>query len=408
MVAGIRSVLGIFIFIILASLCGETSAIANTYTFDDLKALQKSQSYPEFFQHALDPRPSERNEQWAQLVSEMAEGWAKQLQARPEISQWEFDQIEALALWPSLKDVEFFQKYRASIGVKYLRQCFQKRLAADYDACFSSIYHFWERSQKDQELAQGLLALFIDYQEHYQILASTSESLKKIPQINRWMFTQVLAKGDYSQFYCKSPLVLNAMAEHALALSDSISSKAQLMDQAFTVWGPECLEFTHKEIAQRFATSSSVRSSAYMWLKTFNRLGRDDEWAYSVQYLLEAPVKGAKLNQAWNNVSKLGQDFQLRQRILNSLTKFDPLPDRVFIHSDKKLKDGVIQHLAKNFPEYFNTYARACINFLKGVGNFPEGNPTVNCGHFFEQAKQQSLISEKLYTDFQKAKSFRR
>jgi uncharacterized protein YcaQ len=44
---------------------------AAAYSMVDLEALEKEQSFGEFFAHALDIRPSERNDYWKTMVQNM-------------------------------------------------------------------------------------------------------------------------------------------------------------------------------------------------------------------------------------------------------------------------------------------------------------------------------------------------
>ena len=50
---------------------------ATPYTLADLEVLVSEESHKEFFQHALDIRPSERQDAWKSMVSKMGDLYSR-------------------------------------------------------------------------------------------------------------------------------------------------------------------------------------------------------------------------------------------------------------------------------------------------------------------------------------------
>lgn len=64
----------------------------------DLEILSQEKGYTEYFAHALDIRPSERNERWKEMTILMAENWAKTIKQKAEPTVEDYQQIEKLFL----------------------------------------------------------------------------------------------------------------------------------------------------------------------------------------------------------------------------------------------------------------------------------------------------------------------
>jgi hypothetical protein len=91
-------------------------------------------------------------------------------------------------------------------------------------------------------------------------------------------------------------------------------------------------------------------------------------------------------------------------QIFKTLKKLDPLPGEVFSSNDKEKREAVINLFASNFPEYVDHYAKTCVNFLKGIGEFPRGNPTLYCNELYSASKSKRWISQPLKTQYSSLK----
>ena len=67
--------------------CLNTPIVWASYTLADLEVLTQEGNYQEFFSHALDVRPSERQESWKGMVSKMADAYGRQILTYAEITK---------------------------------------------------------------------------------------------------------------------------------------------------------------------------------------------------------------------------------------------------------------------------------------------------------------------------------
>ena len=68
----------------------------NSYTLADLEVLTAEEGHDEFFKHALDIRPSERQEAWKTMVSKMGDLYSRKVLQKVELNKTDFHKIEQL------------------------------------------------------------------------------------------------------------------------------------------------------------------------------------------------------------------------------------------------------------------------------------------------------------------------
>ncbi|MEI8347099.1 MAG: hypothetical protein WCG27_06515, partial [Pseudomonadota bacterium] len=179
------------------------------------------------------------------------------------------------------------------------------------------------------------------------------------------------------------------------------NSQEQLLKEAEKLASADCwalLTAPLKELLK--SQSSDTAELAYMTLKWKNAVSDQERDLYLFNYLLRAPANGPSLNEAWGNLIELGKNHNRREVLLEIVKKIDPLPDQLFSIEDDKKKKVMAQHLFEQFPEYVSYYAQTCRNYLKGKGEFPSGNPTVNCRDFYRLSKGERWINEGLRLEF--------
>ena len=76
--------------------CLNTPIVWASYTLADLEVLTQEGNYQEFFSHALDVRPSERQEPWKGMVSKMADAYGRQILTDAEITKAQFNGNERI------------------------------------------------------------------------------------------------------------------------------------------------------------------------------------------------------------------------------------------------------------------------------------------------------------------------
>ena len=109
------------IFLLFLSL--NTREAEASYTLADLQVLTQEGNYEEFFVHALDVRPSERQDAWKGMLMKMSDGYGRQILAKSEITKPQYKKIESLYAWPAMKGDDVFKLHRQEIGLRYLKVC---------------------------------------------------------------------------------------------------------------------------------------------------------------------------------------------------------------------------------------------------------------------------------------------
>ncbi len=370
----------ILLFGILSTLC--LSAPVN-YTVEDLQILETEKNYKEFFQHALDIRPVKRDDKWQKMVLKMAESYTKSLIKARFIEDKSFITIENLAKWPLLKTNEFFQSNRRKIGLKYLEFCYQKSTRfkkaqtekIKREKCNRLFISFWENIPTDYELGLNLLEL------------TNKFNIKNT--VSSWTLIKNAVSHPLSEFYCKKMSVRNVLWNKIVK-----EKSAGLITK-------DCLLGLKPFLIQMlYSNKIRKRNTAYKSLNELNVLSNNDKDFYLTLYFLDSPKVGTTFNNAWNTLRLLGQNFKRRELILNKLQTLDPLPGKLFNLNDTKKKKILIKHLFNNIPEYLNIYGKECINYYKGIKNYPKGTPTPYCKKLFQLVKGTQWIAPTLQKNY--------
>lgn len=373
---------------------GFLKAHAATYSIEDLEVLERDGNYEEFFQHAYDIRPSQRTRHWQDMAQSMAKKFYQDKKNLKIYSKETFLYSEKLAKIDSLKRDEFFNIYRNEFSVKYFRQCFQNKDLVGQKDCLADLKQFWNNSDQQEDMAY-LLAKMI---EETQI----AEDL--------WPFYQKTTVAKDAHIYCAKSEIQNSLL---IKLYDKIGkdeSESNISKSLFRLANEQCLKTFLPSLRvilnSQQGQSFSVRHIAFLILNNQKMLTQKETDRYYALFLLQGPVIGETFNMAWTTMEKIGQDFQRRQHLLTELRQMDPLPGKIFNSSTEASKKAVVSLLAKNLPEYFDYYAKTCVNYLKGTETFPNGNPTVECHDLFNTACNQNWISDSIQTEYSSVKKY--
>lgn len=356
------------------------------YTMADLEALASDGAYKEFFAHALDIRPSERQEEWKNLVRKMGDLYSKDLGLKAELKKEDFLQLEKLFAWTPLKEDDLFRLRRKEIGLKYLRKCFKSD-----SPCWEELKVFWEKDKTDPELSYNLALITQD-------LSS--------PQVTIWELLEVSLKSPLSEFYCKKDFVMNALWGKIEIDYIRLGPEGDLMKKIDLTIHPDCTRVLVSEAQKRLFSprNPSDRELAFTILKSqLKDTPAVQDFFYTV-YLMETPSQGDLFNYAWNRISELGKSSNRRDAIMDKIRKLDPLPDGILASLDQTKKKVILAHMKKNFPEYMDHYTKQCILFYQGEGSFPSGNPTVNCQSFMGSELAPQVIDDFQIKRFQDAR----
>tara|TARA_R110000868_G_scaffold38661_8_gene135160 strand:- start:8106 stop:9308 length:1203 start_codon:yes stop_codon:yes gene_type:complete len=359
---------------------GLTSAQAS-YTFEDLQALEGQKSYREFLQHARDIRPSERSKVWSEMLGNMATNYMVHLRAKKDFDLATYQYVQVLSDWPELRADAFFHTKREAYLLDYLKNCYERKQTN----CREQANEAWHLGRKNPD--NGTLLA--------QVLATHD------PRADITNFILPSLKTDISQFYCRKDFiqswVLNQIAPRVLASEDSSKIKTEITQ---TIHESCFIAMKPLFIRGLSANSNDLRNISYRVLKAFDSIDQSDEDLYLTTYLLEGPSVGKTFNLAWAVVKELGQNYKRRQTLLKRLAKLDPLPDTLFDSGNILKRDTLAKFIAQHLPEYFSFYADTCVRYRNGIGEYPNGNPTIQCDKFFTLASQNNWLSQEVTTKY--------
>jgi hypothetical protein len=374
-----------FICLILITLSFNVFALDNTskYSMKDLEVLEQQNNYEEFLKHARDIRPSLRKKQWTEMVHTMATGYVDFKLSKKIIDDQTFQYIENLVLWPSLRNDEFFIVKRSRYGLLYLTQCIDKKESKSQ--CLAALHTFWHSGKQTPDLAWSL-----------------SQLLKKAnSKADLWMFTKIIIKSDVSEFYCQRPFVQYQIFDKLReSLKTDVKKKLTLsiIDKMMNKSCWKKLEPSFKD--SLFSDEPLVRKVSYNLLDAKDAIDTTTSDLFLTFYILSGPIVGPLFNKAWNTVTALGQNYQRRNNLLLKLKSMDPLPGKIFAHPNLTKRKTILRLLSQNIPEYIDFYAKSCVKYLKGLGEYPTGNPTIECPQLFEVSKGTKWIEQTVQQNY--------
>lgn len=352
------------------------------YTKADLEILQQGKNFDEFFKHAKDIIPTQRDTSWLNMVSDMASQMVDDYRQNEHFEDKYYDRVQELTSWPELKSDEFFQVKRNAYSLEYLKRCL---LNGKKDNCSQKMRTFWKTARKDPDLGHKLLVLAEGF----------------FPQGNHWEFLEKTISSEYSKYYCHRPLVRRAFDKKIEEIDLDPLEPEKEKKRLEIMANRECWLKLSAHLNDRLLrTEAKDQIKVFDLLEVLKLTDKVVREAFLIKYYLEGPKTGRILNLAWTSLEKLSQNYSLRTKVLKKLVSLDPLPGQIFAHHPGSRTKVLSDHLAKNFPEYINSYSKVCTDYLSGKRTFPYGNPTVHCHDLFKQDKKrplsQRMISQPL------------
>lgn len=331
------------------------------YGLADLEVLVSEGSFDEFFAHAHDVRPSERQDAWKGMVSKMADGLTKKITRGSEVSKQDYQQVERLFHWPSLKDDAVFRGRRQEIGLSYLKHCLKTETP-----CWKEVKAFWEADSTDADTAFKLAEIIVH---------------KTDSPIPVWTFIDVAVKSPLSEFYCKKDFVLDAVWGKLEIDYIRLGQQGDFLKKIDSTVHPDCLRPLNERAKNQLLrpNRSSDREMAFQFLHAQGKTDQATTDFFYAVYLLENPSKGDLFNLAWNRLSELAKTPARREVTLSKLKALDPLPDELFASLDLAKKRAILNHFNLSFPEYLLYYSDQCVSYYGGRKTFENGNPATRC-----------------------------
>ncbi len=346
------------------------------YGLADLEVLVGEENTSEFFAHAHDIRPSERQDAWKTMVTKMGDIYSRKILEKTEIEKRDFLATEKLFDMAALKTDDVFRMRRTQIGLRYLRNC----LKGD-NPCWNDLKAFWEKDKTDADTA-------------YKIAELTS-GLADSP-LSTWTLLDVALKSPLSEFFCKKEFVMSALWGKIEIDYVKLGPDGDLMTKIDQTIHPDCMPVLIGEARKRLYQPPKVldRELSYQILKSQSKADQDVTDFFLTVYLLDNPSQGELFNYSWNRVRELGGTVVRREKVLKTLKNLDPLPDAILGSLDQTKKRVVLNHFKTYFPEYMDFYSDQCVKFYGGKGSFPSGNPTVHCQEFMNSELAPQVIDQ--------------
>lgn len=364
-------------FITIFFIISSKNTFGASYTLSDLDILYKDKSYEEYISHALDIRPSLRNKSWKKMTKEMALLAVEEIDKKSPILKDDINILNKIEKIHFLSDQVIINMKIGIIYAKLLNQCKEK--------CDNYLTQYLLRRKYYRESDIEIYFKFKDIDPRAHAL---------LKEISHDKNADLFCKRDKVKFFLLKEFKKQTDLKSLRALSSKKCLSSMKEDLLTTL-----IEENHKEksndqfiqLLTELLTSSKVLNE------------QEEDLVYTL-YLLGNPYKSKVFNKAWTRLEKISQNYKRREKVLEDLVKIDPLQDRILQNPNKKKMIAVINHFKRNFPEYFNEYARTCVNFLEGNGEFPFGNPTVRCEKYFSLSKSSDWISDSIRSRYSSAK----
>jgi len=344
--------------------------ISTLYNLRDLEILAEEKNFREFFKHAQDIRPIDRNKQWKEMLRTMATGMISDYLLKKRLDKAHYNRVEALMDGPALKNDEVFLRKREEFALHHLAQCFAH--SPNKDLCQATLEQFWNSTAAGpakQDLGVQIVQLLQRF---------------KIPG-RYWQYIKNSVKGQLSQMICRKKIIQSIVLAEMTKVIEHTEKEILREIQLEKLASNECWDIMIPDIKGSLSTGPRrMQEALYTLLKLRAKLSKEEENLFLTRFILDGPYNGAIFNRAWNTLKKLGESYQTRKKVLEHLTAADPLPDQLFEYSSLARNKIIINHLHRNMPEYLDHYARTCISFYQGSKKFPLGNPTLYCRNLFQ------------------------
>lgn len=353
------------------------------YELADLEILAGEENHREFFQHALDVRPSERLDTWRGLVSRMADSYGQSVLKKSTIEESDYRLVESIYQWPSLKNDEVFRLRRNDIGLRHLQECLKKE-----PRCWDKVKRFWESDSTDAEVGFKLA--------HFTTLYPGSPT-------PTWVYLQNALQGPLSEFYCQKDMVLDEIWKKFDLDYIRLGKQGSLSKKLESTLHVNCLPSLNQFARQRVLRphNENDRELGYALLQAQEKVDTALKDFFLTVYLLESPSQGELFNFAWNNLRELARQPERREKVLAEIKKLELLPDRIAGSLDQLKRRVILTHFKSHFPEFLGHYANQCLNFYKGSGTFPQGNPTLHCSDLMTSEIAPGLFDSHQIREFQ-------
>ena len=359
-------------------------AMSPTYSMRDLEILSEEKNFIEFFDHAMDIRPLNRNTHWQDLVYKGAENYLNEIIETQQYGKETIKYVEKLAFWPTLRNNEIFQVKRAQYGLKYFTICLdnaRKGTSDEIKQCQEEMHTFWKNTPKD----------FINLQLGIDLAALVKQFL---PSSDVGFYYSTILLNKYAGSTCDKIELVDfflKQIESENVCENSPNSCDKIVDQFAS---SSCFEYMVPHLKQKILDSQNPKlKGLYLSMlhakKYLTPLEID---FFFTSYVLDGPSNGQLFNLAWNIINELGKNHKRREAVLDKFKQLPWLPGELFKTSDHERLKIIMSLLSKNIPEYLDYYAMTCIRYLRGESHSISGNPTPGCHELFKKSDKENWL----------------
>lgn len=367
---------------LLLSLFVQNAYSQKIYTMGDLEVLALEKNYLEFFIHALDINPSNRQERWKDMVEQMGIDHLSELINKTELEESDYTLVHKLSRWPIFKTNEFFNKKRDFVFLREIRNCYKKKQTT----CF--------------KLATQI---FNDYDHDAIFSFELTNTLVEVgvTSLDLWPIAIKLTKDPISEFYCNK-------GKFKEVVLDNLFSKEDKLDTIKENVHLDCLKVLRTSLLKElYSTRSQSRNHAHKILKFFNLLSASDLYKFhTINYLQNNNLSSSEIDYAIDSLKFFSKNHNDREKLMHELLTLDPVPDNLFSNLNRSSQKAKIRILDRYFPEYLISYAKTCLAYLKDTKVFKNGNPTPHCHTFFQSQQVKNSLPENLLKNYNEATYF--
>jgi hypothetical protein len=348
-----------------------------TYNLEDLTILAADNDFIEFFDHAKDLPPRKRDKIWKTMVEVEAMSYLRQLRSQPEITFRDLALIKKISNWPIFIKNELFISKRDEIFLKAMELC--------KEDCKKQASHLFKNFPHGP-----------NFNYHYLKVAT------KLGQSHetKWNIIESFVQGKFSEFYCHRPDLKSIVINQIYIDVNTHGELKKLIH-------PDCLKRLIPTLRKNLTEKSyKNKKGSFLALRAMKKLDPLGKNLYLIeQFLQNEDLNHTEINQSLASLNTISLDYTLRELVLNKLKRHDPLPGRLFKNVSKPGL-GRIRILARKFPEMIDLYAKTCLSYLNGVGDFPNGNPTPECHELFKLSKGLNILPNAFLIDYHQATKF--
>ncbi|MDH4467427.1 MAG: hypothetical protein QE271_05160 [Bacteriovoracaceae bacterium] len=397
------------------------AATTSSYSMKDLTILFQDKNYVEFFSHAKDIRPSERNKDWKSMVIQSATDWTTQQKNLLAMDPKNFDTLRDIAEWKELLESESFSAVWREWLLKIFAESVKENFSWDLmQKTLKSVQSEWNKERGDkisfgQDLAKLYQSLF-DLKEMQKEEMSSKMSEILFPHKNQNELILALLnpamKSAISQDLCSQDHIYLLLIEllHPLAKNtlekQGLGSKVEEFDvQISSFMNRNCwISVREKLLGLFFDGNTDDRRRIYPLLLLDRSLEKDKMDAIFIFYLLDGGDEKPQVAWSYGKLKALSLDEKSRERVMSYVIIRNFLIDEFVSKVSAQRSSFLWMSFHRYFPEYPQYYFKTCSSYLKGEKKFPAGNPTAHCKELILKTEKMSssAISRKLIEDIKK------